>query len=75
MGDQFDDRHDIFFLPSTRLLAPTELELDGYVPNVVYSCGSLRHENLLLLPFGIADQTIGVAVADLDDLLDRMTPT
>lgn len=57
------------------LLAPTELEQDGYVPNVVYSCGSLRHENLLLLPFGIADQTIGVAVADLDDLLDRMTPT
>ena len=57
----------------TPLLSPTELEQDGYVPNVVYSCGALRHENLLLIPFGIADQSIGIAVADVDEVLDRMT--
>lgn len=34
----------------------------------------LAHGNLLVLPFGIADQSIGVAVADLDQLLDRMLP-
>lgn len=56
------------------LLAPSELEQDGYVPNVVYSCGSLAHGNSLMLPFGIADQSIGVAIADLDVLLDRMLP-
>lgn len=56
----------------TPLLVPSEFERDGYVPNVVYSCGALRHRDLLLLPFGIADQSIGVAVANLDDLLDRL---
>ena len=55
------------------LFRSTELEQDGYVPNVVYSCGALRHENLLLIPFGIADQSIGIAVADVDEVLDRMT--
>jgi predicted GH43/DUF377 family glycosyl hydrolase len=57
----------------TPLLVPSEFERDGYVPNVVYSCGALKHENNLLLPFGIADQSIGIAVADLDDLLDRLS--
>ena len=57
----------------TPLLVPSEFERDGYVPNVVYSCGALKHEHNLLLPFGIADQSIGLAVANLDDLLDRLT--
>lgn len=70
-----DDPTKVIGSLDTPLLAPTELERDGYVPNVVYSCGALRHENLLLLPFGIADQSVGVAVADLDDVLDQMTPT
>lgn len=55
------------------LLVPSELEQDGYVPNVVYSCGSMRFENTLLIPFGIADQSIGVATAELDQVLDRLT--
>lgn len=70
-----DDPTKVIGSLDTPLLAPTELERDGYVPNVVYSCGALRHENLLLLPFGIADQSVGIAVADLDDVLDQMTPT
>ncbi|MBM3800119.1 MAG: hypothetical protein FJW18_08610 [Actinobacteria bacterium] len=45
---------------------------DGYVPNVVYSCGSMRFESTLLIPFGIADQSIGVATAELDQVLDRL---
>jgi predicted GH43/DUF377 family glycosyl hydrolase len=57
----------------TPLLVPSEFERDGYVPNVVYSCGALKHEHNLLLPFGIADQSIGIAVANVDDLLDRLT--
>lgn len=57
----------------TPLLVPSEFERDGYVPNVVYSCGAMKHGDLLLLPFGIADQSIGIAVANLDDLLDRLT--
>ncbi len=55
------------------LLSPSEAERDGYVPNVVYSCGSLLHEKHLVLPFGIADNSIGVATANIDDVLNRLT--
>jgi len=51
------------------LLAPTPLDLDGYVPNVVYSCGSLIHNGILHIPFGIADQSIGSATVPVSDLV------
>ena len=49
-------------------------ERDGYVPNVVYSCGGLVHDGRLWLPYAVADQRIRVAWAGLDDVLDAMTP-
>ena len=49
-------------------------EREGYVPNVVYSCGGLVHDGRLWLPYGIGDQRVRVAWAVLDDLLDAMTP-
>ena len=55
------------------LLAPNEDERDGYVPNVVYSCGSMIHDNLLVLPYGFADAGAGIATASLDDLLTCLT--
>ncbi len=55
------------------LLAPDEDERDGYVPNVVYSCGSMIHGNLLVLPYGFSDIGAGIATASLDDLLTRLT--
>lgn len=70
------DLHDpmrIISILDEPLLAPLRTELDGYVPNVVYSCGSMRAGNNLMIPFGIADQSIGIAVAQLDDLLERLT--
>jgi predicted GH43/DUF377 family glycosyl hydrolase len=51
------------------LLTPQPDEQDGYVPNVVYSCGALLHEDTLLLPFGIGDANIGVATVAIGDLL------
>ena len=45
---------------------------DGYVPNVVYSCGSLVHGNTLMMPFGIADKSIGIAVGELDRILNQL---
>lgn len=56
------------------LLAPIARERDGYVPNVVYSCGSLRHGNVLMIPFGIADHSVGIATVDLAALLGRLVP-
>ena len=55
------------------LLAPAAGEHDGYVPNVVYSCGALLHDGQLWLPYGINDTRIGVAWVPLDELLDGMT--
>jgi predicted GH43/DUF377 family glycosyl hydrolase len=52
------------------LLVPTAEEQDGYVPNVVYSCGSLMHEGTLFIPYGIADQSISLATVCVADLLN-----
>jgi predicted GH43/DUF377 family glycosyl hydrolase len=49
-------------------------ERDGYVPNVVYSCGGIVHDRRLWLPYGISDSRIGVAWAVIDELLDAMIP-
>jgi predicted GH43/DUF377 family glycosyl hydrolase len=54
-------------------LAPNADERDGYVPNVVYSCGSMIHGNLLVVPYGFSDSGAGIATASLDDLLTRLT--
>ena len=54
------------------LLMPSEEERDGYVPNVVYSCGSLVHAGTLVLPYGCSDSSIRFAFVDLAALLDRL---
>jgi predicted GH43/DUF377 family glycosyl hydrolase len=56
------------------LLSPTADEQDGYVPNVVYSCGALVHAETLVLPYGIGDAAIGVATMPLPRLLDALSP-
>ncbi len=46
----------------------------GYVPNVIYSCGAFAHNDTLLLPHGIAGQTISIATLSISELLDSMRP-
>jgi predicted GH43/DUF377 family glycosyl hydrolase len=55
------------------LLTPNENERDGYVPNVVYSCGSMIHGDHLVLPYGYADVGASVATIPLGDLLSALT--
>jgi len=55
------------------ILTPDEHERDGYVPNVVYSCGSMVHEDALILPYGIADQRCRVATISLPELFSRFS--
>jgi predicted GH43/DUF377 family glycosyl hydrolase len=57
---------------SAPLMEPEDSERNGYVPNVLYSCGALLHGDSLVIPYGISDATIGIAVADLSELLDRL---
>jgi predicted GH43/DUF377 family glycosyl hydrolase len=56
------------------LLRPSADEQNGYVPNVVYSCGSLVHAGTLVLPYGIGDAAIGIATVALDELLAALEP-
>ena len=49
-----------------------DAERDGYVPNVVYSCGALLHGHVLTIPYGSSDRSIGFAQADLTELLGHM---
>ena len=56
------------------LLSPAHDEQDGYVPNVVYSCGALLHAGTLVIPYGIGDSAIGVATVPLDELLASLRP-
>jgi predicted GH43/DUF377 family glycosyl hydrolase len=56
------------------LMVPDASEREGYVPNVLYSCGALLHGDTVVLPYGIGDAAIGVAVIRLPDLLDRLRP-
>jgi predicted GH43/DUF377 family glycosyl hydrolase len=54
------------------LLAPDDAERDGYVPNIVYSCGGLLHAGRLWLPYGMSDSRVGFATATLATLLDAL---
>jgi predicted GH43/DUF377 family glycosyl hydrolase len=54
------------------LLTPIADEQDGYVPNVVYSCGAMRHGDVVVVPYGVADTSIGFATVDLPALLEEM---
>ncbi len=56
------------------LLSPNAEERDGYVPNVVYSCGALRHGDTLVMPYGCSDSAIRVAFIDLPTLLSSLRP-
>lgn len=57
------------------LISPLQEDRNGYVPNVVYSCGSLAHGDTLLVPFGIADQSIGIATSSIEAILSRLGAT
>jgi predicted GH43/DUF377 family glycosyl hydrolase len=57
------------------LLAPNENERAGYVPNVVYSCGGLVHNELLVVPYAMADYATTFATVPLPQLLEQLTST
>lgn len=54
------------------LLSPEGNERIGYVPNVVYTCGSIVHAERLIIPYGIADKAIGFASVSVGDLLTAL---
>ena len=56
------------------LLQPNENEREGYVPNVVYTCGALLHRGELIIPYGLADHATGFATVPVEDVLAAIQP-
>jgi len=54
------------------ILMPNEDEREGYVPNVVYSCGSIINNGKLIIPYGLADHSSSFMSVDLKALLDKL---
>ena len=54
------------------LLGPAPDEREGYVPNVVYSCGALVHRDTLILPYAVSDTATRFASIDLNELLSGL---
>ncbi len=54
------------------LLKPNENEREGYVPNVVYTCGAILHKGMLVMPYGLSDHATSFAIMAVDDILAAM---
>jgi predicted GH43/DUF377 family glycosyl hydrolase len=56
------------------LVYPDSAEREGYVPNVVYTCGAIRHGERIILPYAVSDTFSNFATIRIDDLLMAMEP-
>ncbi len=54
------------------LLSPNEEEREGYVPNVVYTCGAIVHNDELVIPYAMADYASTFATVSLDELFSKL---
>lgn len=67
-----NDPTQVIGLLKEPFLIPDENERNGYVPNVVYSCGAIIHKDILIIPYAMADSRSGIASLDIEELLDQM---
>ncbi len=67
-----DDPRRVIGRLARPLLEPEGDERDGYVPNVVYTCGAIVHDGQLILPYGFSDTGVGIVTTPLDELLSRL---
>jgi len=54
------------------LIAPGDADREGYVPNVVYTCGGIRHGDKIFMPYGVADSSVAFAFVPIQSLLAQM---
>jgi len=60
---------------SEPLISPNEEEREGYVPNVVYSCGSMINNDELVIPYAMSDTSSTYATVSLKELLTNLVPS
>ncbi|PTQ10240.1 glycosidase [Sphingomonas oleivorans] len=54
------------------LLSAADEDREGYVPNVVYTCGALKQDDLLFVPYGVADSSVAFVFVPIPELLASM---
>ncbi|MEX0645432.1 MAG: glycoside hydrolase family 130 protein [Parvularculaceae bacterium] len=67
-----DDPTKVLARSPLPIMSPQEDEREGYVPNVVYTCGGLKAGKHLLIPYGISDRMVGFATCSIAELLALM---
>ncbi|MBN9027137.1 MULTISPECIES: glycoside hydrolase family 130 protein [Kaistia] len=67
-----DDPSKVLARSSEPLVRPEPSEREGYVPNVVYTCGAMRHGDVLVLPYAVSDTFSAFATIRIDALLREM---
>ena len=67
-----DDPSKVIGRTAEPLLAAADQDREGYVPNVVYTCGAIRHGDLIFMPYGIADSSVAFAFVPIKALLEKM---
>ncbi len=67
-----DDPRHVIGRTTQPIIIPTADRRNGYVPNVVYTCGALAHDDLLVIPFAVADQWISIATLSISALTAKM---
>jgi predicted GH43/DUF377 family glycosyl hydrolase len=75
IGVELLDLHDpskIIARLDQPILSPNKYEREGYVPNVVYTCGYMIHQDQLIIPYAMSDQNCAVASVSVSELLERL---
>ena len=70
-----DDPTKVIGQLSEPLISPNEEEREGYVPNVVYSCGSIVSNDELIIPYAMSDTSSTYATVPLKELLTNLVPS
>jgi predicted GH43/DUF377 family glycosyl hydrolase len=70
-----DQPHRVLATSERPILSPGREDREGYVPNVVYSCGAMAVGDRLVLPYGVGDRIIRIATLSISDLLATMQNT
>ena len=69
-----DDPRKVLARTSQPIVSPSDEDREGYVPNVVYTCGAMAHGRRLFMPYGVADSSVAFGFIDIDELLATMSP-
>ncbi|MCE1202434.1 MAG: response regulator [Bacteroidia bacterium] len=70
-----DDPTKVIGCLSEPLISPNEEEREGYVPNVVYSCGSIINNDELVIPYAMSDTASTYCTVPLKELLTALVPS